>query len=79
MKEKMENEKRYKKIVQLYQTAYPDLKPQTQYQNAQKEWHRVKHSSDDYDKLVKSLSAKAAQQKSTNLQRWLKFTSKGED
>ena len=32
----MENEKRYKKIVQLYQTAYPDLKPQTQYQNAQK-------------------------------------------
>ena len=28
----MENEKRYKKIVQLYQTAYPDLKPQTQYQ-----------------------------------------------
>ena len=27
----MENEKRYKKIVQLYQRAYPDLKPQTQH------------------------------------------------
>lgn len=74
----MDKEKRYKKLVEIYQAAYPDLKKQVQYQNAQREWKQVKDSPDEYDKLVVSLSAKAAKRKSTSLQRWVKATSKGE-
>ena len=66
----MNNETRYKKLVETYKTAYPDLKNQVQLQKAQEKWNQVKNSSEDYDKLLVSLKAVAAKRKSTQLQWW---------
>jgi len=51
------SEARYKDLVKAYQTTFPDLTKQVQYQNAQKEWNKVKNSPDDYKQLMLSLKA----------------------
>ena len=59
----MDNETRYKKLVETYKTAYPDLKNQVQLQKAQEKWNQVKNFSEDYDKLLVSLKPVAAKRK----------------
>ena len=59
----MDNETCYKKLVETYKTAYPDLKNQVQLQKAQEKWNQVKNFSEDYDKLLVSLKAVAAKPK----------------
>ena len=38
----MDNEKRYKVLLESYQKAYPDVLKQNQFKAAQGEWNRVK-------------------------------------
>ena len=66
----MDNETHYKKLVETYTTAYPDLKNQVQLQKAQEKWNQVKNSSEDYGKLLVSLKAVPAKRNSTQLQWW---------
>ena len=69
------NQSRYKKLVEAYQAAFPDMKKQIQYQQVQKEWKQVKDSPKNYEKLMVSLRTKAAKRKSSQLQWWVRATS----
>lgn len=70
----MINENCYKKLLEAYKAAYPDLKNHTQFQQAQWKWKQVKDFVEDYDKLLVSLNARAAKLRSAQLQ-WLMKTS----
>ena len=72
---RLDNETYYKKLVETYITACPDLKNQVQLQKAQEKWNQFKNSSEDYDKLLVSLKAVAAKRKSTQLQWWTNVSS----
>ena len=71
----MINENCYKKLLEAYKAAYPDLKNQTQFQQAQRKWKQVKDSVEDYDKLLVSLNARAAKLRSSQLQWLMKISS----
>ena len=50
---------RYKKLMEIYQAAYPNLKKKIQYKNAQAEWNDVKESPENFEKLMVSIKTKA--------------------
>ena len=69
------NETRYKKPLEVYKTAHPDLTKQVLFKKAQEEWNRVKGSPEDYENLLISLKARAAKRKSVQLEWWTKASS----
>ena len=69
------NETRYKKLLEVYKTAHPDLTKQVLFKKAQEEWNRVKGSPEDYENLLISLKARAAKRKSVQLEWWTKASS----
>ena len=66
----MNNEKRYQDLLEIYQKAHPDIVKQKQFTGAQAEWNRVKNSSDDYERTLLNLKAKAARVKSATISWW---------
>ena len=62
------NETRYKKLSEVYKTAHPDLTKQGLFKKVQEEWNRVKGSPEDYENLLISLKARAAERKSVQLE-----------
>ena len=66
----MDNEKRYKVLLESYQKAYPDVLKQNQFKAAQREWNRVKNSPEDYEKFLLTLQAKAAKHKAATMSWW---------
>ena len=69
------NETCYKKLLEVYKTAHPDLTKQVLFKKAQEEWNRVKGSPEDYENLLTSLKARAARRKSAQLEWWTKASS----
>ena len=47
------NETHYKKLLEVYKTAHPDLTKQVLFKKTQEEWNRVKGSPEDYKNLLK--------------------------
>ena len=45
----MDNEKRYKVLLESYQKVYPDILKQNQFKAAQRKWNRVKNLPEDYE------------------------------
>ena len=58
------NETHFKKLLEVYKTAHPDLTKQVLFKKAQEEWNRVKDSPEDYENLLISLKARAANNES---------------
>ena len=71
----MNNENRYKKLLEAYKAACPDFKKQIEFQQTQRKWNQVKDSVEDYDKLLVSLNASAAKRRSAQLQWWMNTSS----
>ena len=63
----MDNEKRYKVLLESYQKAYPDVLKQNQFKAAQTEWNRVKYSPEDYEKFLFTFQAKASKYKAATI------------
>ena len=73
----MNNEKQYKDLLEIYQKAHPDIVKHKQFTGAQAEWNRVKNSSDDYERTLLNLKAKAARVKSATISWWAQSKKKG--
>ena len=73
----MNKEKRYKDLLEIYQKAHPDIVKHKQFTGAQAEWNRVKNSSDDYERTLPNLKAKAARVKSATISWWAQSKKKG--
>ena len=66
----MDNEKRYKVLLESYQKVYPDILKQNQFKAAQRKWNRVKNLPDDYEQFLVTLQAKAAKHKAATISWW---------
>ena len=66
----MDNEKRYRVLLESYQKAYPDILKQNQFKAAQRKWNRVKNLPEDYEKFLVTLQAKAAKHKAATISWW---------
>ena len=63
----MDNEKRYKVLLESHQKAYPDALKQNQFKAAQKKWNRVKNSPEVYENFLLTVQAKAAKHKAAKI------------
>ena len=63
----MNNEKQYKDLLEIYQKAHPDIVKHKQFTSAQAEWNQLKNSSNDYERTLLNLKAKAARVKSATI------------
>ena len=73
----MNNEKRYKDPLEIYQKAHPDIVKHKQFTGVQAEWNRAKNSSDDYERTLLNLKAKVARVKSATISWWAQSKKKG--
>ena len=73
----MNNEKRYKDLLEIYQKAPTDIVKHKQFTGTPAEWNRVKNSSDDYERTLLNLKAKAARVKSDTISWWAQSKKKG--
>ena len=63
----MNNEKRYKVLLESNQKAYPDVLKQNQFKAAQRKWNRVKNSPEVYENFLLTLQAKATKHKAAKI------------